>query len=134
METIKAISHIGLAVASIEDAKAFYVEKLGLEVELETEVPSRQIKICFLKAGNQSLELVMPTSQSSPIAAILNNHEQVAYHIAFKASDFHQTIDSLKNRGVEFQTAEPRISSSGSKLIFSVPQAKAGNIIFEIDE
>jgi methylmalonyl-CoA epimerase len=65
---IKKIEHIGIAVKSIEEAKRFYEEVLGLECEKVEEVATQKVRTAFYRVGDVHIELLEPTSDDSPIA------------------------------------------------------------------
>ena len=50
------LDHIGIAVASIADALAFYRDALGLEVEAPEEVPSQRVRVRFVLLGGTADE------------------------------------------------------------------------------
>ena len=62
------IEHIGIAVASLNDAIPFYEKVLGLECYAIEEVADQKVKTAFFNVGGVHLELLEPTSPDSPIA------------------------------------------------------------------
>src|SRR5690554_6373370 len=64
----KKIAHIGIAVRSLEEALPVYTEQLGMVMEGIETVESEQVRVAFLKIGQTRIELLEPTSETSPIA------------------------------------------------------------------
>ena len=62
------LDHIGIAVANLQDALAFYRDALGLEIEAPEEVASQRVRAHFIPAGEAALELLEATADDSPIA------------------------------------------------------------------
>ncbi len=53
---LKKISHIGVAVRSIEESAEFY-KKLGLEIESIETVESQKVRVAFIPIGDVRIEL-----------------------------------------------------------------------------
>ena len=67
----KKISHIGIAVKSIEESTAFYQDVLGMEFEGTEVVEEQKVKVAFFVVGESRIELLEPTSDDSPVAKFL---------------------------------------------------------------
>ena len=92
---MKAIlDHIGIAVANLDEALAFYRDALGLEVEVPEEVPSQRVRAHFIPAGGAALELLEATAEDSPIAKYLAKRGP-----GFTTSRFAWTISRRRSRG-----------------------------------
>ena len=55
------LDHVGIAVADLSEALAFYRDALGLEVEAPEEVASQRVRAHFIPAGGAALELLEAT-------------------------------------------------------------------------
>ena len=69
--SVEKISHIGIAVESIEKWLDYYKDVLGLEYRGSEEVAEQKVRVAFLKIGESQIELLEPTSDDSPIAKFL---------------------------------------------------------------
>ncbi len=56
------ISHIGIAVASLEESVSFYRDKLGMAFQGVEEVAEQKVKVAMLAVGESKIELLEPTS------------------------------------------------------------------------
>ena len=64
------LDHVGIAVASLEEAVAFYRDALGLEIEATEDVASQGVRAHFVGVGGPALELLEATSDASPDRAL----------------------------------------------------------------
>lgn len=72
------ISHIGIAVRSIDQVLPFYTKTLGLELEGMEEVASEGVKVAFLKIGESRFELLEPLEESSAIHKFIEKKEKAS--------------------------------------------------------
>ena len=52
------LDHVGIAVADVDKALAFYRDALGLEVDAPEEVRSQRVRAHFMPVGQSALELL----------------------------------------------------------------------------
>ena len=50
---LKKIDHIGIAVASIDEARKYYEDVLGLKCANIEDVPSQKVRTAFFDIGGQ---------------------------------------------------------------------------------
>ncbi len=62
---IHGVDHIGIAVKSIDEAKKFWVDILGLKLTHIEEMPEQKVRVAMLKAGEMTIELLEPTSRTA---------------------------------------------------------------------
>jgi catechol 2,3-dioxygenase-like lactoylglutathione lyase family enzyme len=72
------LDHIGIAVANLDDALAFYRDALGLEIDPPEDVQSQRVRAHFIPLGDAALELLEATADDSPIAKFLNRRGRAA--------------------------------------------------------
>ncbi len=88
------IQHIEVHVSSLDKAREFYVDKLGLEVIEETPA----LNLFSVKAGGVRISIFGGYEPNT------NPFEKKAStHIIFRTENIEQTIEELKKRGVEFK-------------------------------
>ena len=132
---IKKISHLGVAVESIEEQIGFFKEVLELE-DLGVEVVEDQkVKVAFLKVGETRIELLEPTAADSPIRKFLDKRDgrTTIHHIAYEVEDVDAALQEIKNRGIRVIDEEPRIGAGGVRIAFIHPKASSG-ILTELCE
>jgi methylmalonyl-CoA epimerase len=123
------LDHIGIAVASIQDALAFYRDALGLEVEAPEEVTSQHVKARFMRVGESALELLEATSEDSPIARYVQKRGPGLHHITLRVDDIRSALAQLKARGVRLIDESPRPGAHGSLVAFIHPSSAHGVLV-----
>jgi methylmalonyl-CoA epimerase len=127
------LDHIGIAVADIESALAFYRDALGLEIDPPEEVPSQRVRAHFIPAGEAALELLEATAEDSPIAKYLQQRGPGLHHITLRVDDLAAALAHLKARGVRLIDEAPRPGAHGSLVAFVHP-ASAHGVLVELKQ
>jgi len=122
------IDHIGIAVASIDDALEVY-RALGLEEKHREEVPAQKVMTAFLPAGESRIELLEPTSEDSPIAKFVRKRGPGIHHICFGVRDIEASVAELLTRGFRLINARPAAGADGKKIVFLHPDSGHGVLI-----
>ncbi|WP_042145833.1 methylmalonyl-CoA epimerase [Paucisalibacillus sp. EB02] len=132
-EVTKKISHIGIAVKSIEQSLPFYTKILGLELEGIEEIDSESVKVAFLKIGDSRFELLEATTDNSPIHKFIVKRGEGIHHIALDVEDIEARMRSLSKNGIEFINPEPKTGAHRSQIAFMHPKSTQG-VLFELCE
>ena len=120
------IDHIGIAVRSIDEARPFFEEVLGLVFEGEEIVESQNVKTAFFAVGEVHLELREPTSDNSPIAKFLEKKGQGIHHIAYKTDDIENQLAQAKEGGCNLIHEKPIEGAGGKQVAFLHPKSTFG--------
>ena len=123
------LDHIGIAVANIDQALAFYRDALGLEIERAEEVVSQRVRAHFIPAGEAALELLEATADDSPIAKYVGKRGPGLHHITLRVDDIQGTLEQLKARGVRLIDESPRPGAQGSLVAFIHPSSAHGVLV-----
>lgn len=127
---MKAIlDHIGIAIADLPAALAFYRDALGLEVEASEEVQTQRVRAHFLPAGGTTLELLEATAPDSPIARYLAKRGPGIHHLTLRVEDIRAALALLKAKGVRLIDEEPRPGAEGAQVAFIHPSAAHGVLV-----
>jgi methylmalonyl-CoA epimerase len=127
-----SIDHLGIAVKSLEAAKAFY-EQMGLRVESEEVVEHEKVRVAMLPVGESRIELLEATSDDSPIARFLAKRGEGLHHISLRVTDLAGTVERMKQAGTRFVSEEIKIGAGGHRYVFVHP-ASAGGVLLELCE
>lgn len=130
---IKKVDHIGIAVKSLKQALPFYTEVLNLPLIGIEEVPSEQVRVAFIKAGDTKLELLEPTSVESPIFRFIEKKGEGIHHIALGVDSIQERINELKEKGIQMIHDVPKKGAGGAQVAFMHPKS-TGSILYEICE
>jgi len=123
------LDHVGIAVADLGEALAFYRDALGLEVDPPEEVGSQGVRVHFLPAGEAALELLEPTADDSPIARFLARRGPGLHHVTLRVDDIAAALTGLQARGVRLIDHTPRPGAHGSLVAFIHPSSAHGVLI-----
>jgi methylmalonyl-CoA/ethylmalonyl-CoA epimerase len=125
------LDHIGIAVADLGAALAFYRDALGLEIDAPEEVASQRVRAHFipLGPGAAALELLEATAPDSPIAGYLAKRGPGLHHITLQVEDIHAALAQLKGRGVRLIDEVPRPGAHGSLVAFIHPSSAHGVLV-----
>ena len=123
------VSHVGIAVPSIDAALPFYRDVLGLEpghpetADGATIVP--------LALGDVHVELLEPRDPDGPVARFLAKRGPGLHHVAYRVGDIEATLNSLAEAGLRLIDERPRVGIRNSRVAFLHP-ASTGGVLTEI--
>ena len=123
------LDHIGIAVADLAAALAFYRDALGLEIAPAEDVGSQRVRAHFIPAGGAALELLEATAADSPIAKYLEKRGPGLHHITLRVGDIGAALAQLKARGVRLIDETPRPGAHGSLVAFIHPSSAHGVLV-----
>ena len=126
---IRGLDHIGIAVKSIEEAKKFWVDKLGLKFSHIEEVPEQKVRIAMLKAGDMTIELLEPTSPDSPIQKFIDKRGEGIHHVTLDTDHLADQLKKLKSAGINLIDEHPRTGAGGSQIAFLHPKSAHGVLV-----
>ncbi len=95
------IHHIAMVVRDLDAAVKFHAEVLGLPLEQIADVPSQEVRIAFLTAGDSKVELVSPTNQTSGVARFLALKGEGFHHLCLEVSDLDAELKRLAESGIQ---------------------------------
>jgi len=81
------IHHVATVVRDLDIAVTFHAEVLGLPLEQIADVPSQEVRIAFLTAGDSKIELVAPTNSTSGVARFLETKGEGFHHLCLEVAD-----------------------------------------------
>jgi methylmalonyl-CoA/ethylmalonyl-CoA epimerase len=126
---IKGIDHIGIAVKNIDEAKKFWVDKLGLKLLHIEEVPEQKVRVAMLQAGETTIELLEPTAPDSPVQKFIEKRGEGLHHVTLQTDKLADQLKALKAAGVNLIDEKPRIGAGGAGIAFLHPKSAHGVLI-----
>jgi len=126
---IRRINHVALLVDDIEQALEFWRDVLGLELAHVEDAPDQGSIVAFLSTGDQEVELVKPTTESSGIARYLERRGPGLHHICLEVDDIQECLAQLKSRGVRLINPEPTVGTGGKRIAFIHPESTHGVLV-----
>lgn len=129
---IGRLNHVGVAVPSIESAKATYRDLYGVPESAITEtreLPAQGVKFAFVNVANSQIELIEPLGDDSPIRNFLEkNPKGGQHHVCFEVDNIYAARDEMVVRGAKVLN-EPRIGAHGTPIIFIHPKDSNGVLV-----
>ena len=129
---IQGIEHIGVAVASIDEARKFY-EAMGLVVERIEDVPHEGVRVAMIPCGGSTIELLEPLSQDSAVGKFLAKRGPGVHHLCFASTDVRADDAVLRDAGYEVLRPEPTRGAGGCWVQFVHPKS-TGGVLIELSE
>ena len=123
---IEKIDHLGIAVNSIEEARQFYENVLGLRCEKIEEIASQKVRTAFFRIGEIHIELLEPTADDSPIAKFLASRGEGIHHVSYKSDDIRGELEKAAEAGCRLIHAKPITGAGGKQVAFLHPKSSHG--------
>ena len=122
---ITHIEHLGIAVKSIEEARPYYEDVLGMKCYAIEEVEDQKVKTAFFRVGNTDtkIELLEPTSPDSTIAKFIEKRGEGIHHIAFAVPDTEEALRHVESKSVQVIDEHPRRGAEGLDIAFLHPKS-----------
>lgn len=122
---ITHIEHLGIAVKSIEEARPYYEDVLGMKCYAIEEVEDQKVKTAFFRVGNTDtkIELLEPTSPDSTIAKFIEKRGEGIHHIAFAVPDTEEALRHVESKGVQLIDEHPRRGAEELDIAFLHPKS-----------
>ncbi|MBW1941562.1 MAG: methylmalonyl-CoA epimerase [Deltaproteobacteria bacterium] len=124
---IKKVSHIGLAVNNLEEARTFFRENFGLSVAGNESFG--ELIFSFIPMEGTNLELLQSTEPDGQIAKFIQNRGQGVHHISFEVDDIQAELDRLKAKGISLINEKPYLNAHKDLVAFIHPKSTLGVLI-----
>jgi len=126
---MQRVHHIGIAVNDMEESLALYRTLLkDIKIHRE-EVPDQEVSVAAIPLGDTQLELLQPTTGSSPVAAFIAKRGPGIHHLAFEVENIRESLKKLEEAGYRLIDREPRDGAMGMKIAFVHPRSTGGVLI-----
>ncbi|MBY9075667.1 methylmalonyl-CoA epimerase [Nocardioides sp. WL0053] len=129
------IDHVGVAVPDLDEAIAFYREKLGMRVLHEETNEEQGVREAMVGVGDSGscIQLLAPLDERSTIAKFLDRSGPGLQQLAYRVTDVEQVSAILRERGLRLLYDTPRRGTSNSRVNFVHPK-DAGGVLVELVE
>ena len=120
------IVHIGIAVKSIQEARKYYEDVLGLKCYAIEEVKDQKVKTAFFKIGQTKIELLESTDPEGPVGKFIEKKGEGIHHIAFATKNIEDSLEKIEAKGVQLIDKTPRKGAEGLDIAFLHPKSTFG--------
>jgi len=130
-----AIDHVGIAVADLDAAIAFYRDTYGMRLAHEETNEEQGVREAMMAVGESGscIQLLAPLSPESTIAKFLDRSGPGIQQMAYRVTDLDAVSTILRERGLRLLYDEPRRGTSDSRINFIHPK-DAGGVLVELVE
>ena len=130
-----AIDHVGIAVADLDEAIAFYRDTFGMEAVHEETNVEQGVREAMVAVGDSGscIQLLAPLTPESTIAKFLDRSGPGVQQLAYRVEDLDAVSSTLRERGVRLLYDEARRGTSNSRVNFVHPK-DAGGVLVELVE
>jgi methylmalonyl-CoA epimerase len=125
----RAIHHLGVAVADLEEALETYGRLFDADVEHRATVPDQGVEAASLLLGAGRIELLEPLGEDTPVGRFLAKRGPGLHHVAYEVVDLRAELDRLARAGAELIDTEPRAGLFGLQVAFVHPDAVHGVLV-----
>ncbi len=139
---ILGVDHVGVAVADLDEAVAFYRDVLGLRA-VHREANSGQDVLEVMLAADTvpvagdtrrtEIQLLAPLSSESVLQRFLDRSGPGIQHLAYTVRDIGHAARVLQGKGVRLLYDAARTGTRGSRINFVHPK-DAGGVLIELVE
>jgi methylmalonyl-CoA/ethylmalonyl-CoA epimerase len=129
------IDHVGVAVADLDEAIAFYEKAYGMRC-VHTEVNEEQgVREAMLEVGESGsyIQLLSPLSPDTTIGKFLARSGPGIQQMAYRVDDIDEVSDHLRGQGLRLLYDAPKKGTAGSRVNFIHPKS-SGGILVELVE
>lgn len=121
----RTLHHVGIAVPSLDGARALYERLEGARGSPVEELPDQGVRVQFIGA----VELLEPLGADTPVGRFLARRGPGIHHVAWAVTDLAGTLRTLEADGMELIDREPRIGAGGHQVAFLHPQSTGGTLV-----
>jgi methylmalonyl-CoA/ethylmalonyl-CoA epimerase len=135
---VTGLDHVGVAVADLDAAIAWYHDHLGMivlheEVNDDQGIREAMLSVRGAPRGSAQIQLMAPVSDSSAIAKFLDKRGPGLQQLAYRVSNLDQLTERLEEQGVRLLYDVPRRGTAESRINFIHPK-DAGGVLIELVE
>ncbi|MFG2050608.1 methylmalonyl-CoA epimerase [Micromonospora sp. NPDC048935] len=131
---LRGIDHVGVAVADLDQAIAYYTDVFGMRCVHREENQEQGVQEAMLEVGEPGgarVQLLAPLSEQSPIARFLDRRGPGVQQVAYEVADIEAASELLRERGAQLLYEAPRTGTAGSLVNFVHPRS-AGGVLVEL--
>ncbi len=128
------IDHVAIAVRDLDGAIEWYGQMFGATVEHRERVESDGVEEALLKVADSYIQLLTPTTESSPVAKYLEKNGEGLHHVGYRVDDCGAVLEAMKEKGARVIDQAPRPGSRGTTVAFVHPKGSFGTLIELVQE
>jgi len=129
----RRIDHVGIAVADLDEAIAWYARTFGMHAVHEEVNEEQGVREAMLAIGDGDtrIQLLAPLRPDSAIARFLERSGPGVQQVAYTVDDVEAVAETLRGRGLRLLYDAPKRGTAGSLVNFVHPR-DAGGVLVEL--
>ncbi len=124
---IRKVSHVGIGVQNLEEARAFFKENFALPSSDQENFG--ELIFSFVPLQGTNVELLQSTRPDGQIAKFIDKRGQGVHHISFEVDDIQAELDRLKAKGIALINEKPYLNAHKELVAFVHPKSTFGVLI-----
>ena len=132
-----AVDHVGIAVADLDEAIAWYARIFDMQVVHEETNEEMGVREAMLRVGDDpsgtEVQLLAPLSPDTTIGRFLDRFGPGIQQLAYRVEDIDVVVSTLRERGIQLLYDTPRRGTAGARVNFIHPK-DAGGVLVELIE
>jgi methylmalonyl-CoA/ethylmalonyl-CoA epimerase len=133
MALFSTIDHVGVAVADLDAAIAWYRDRFGMEVVHEEVNEEQGVREAMLRVspddtGGQ-VQLLAPLRADSPIGRFLDRSGPGLQQLAYRVDDVEAVAQQLREQGLRLLYDTAKRGTAGSLVNFIHPKDVGGVLV-----
>ena len=135
---LTAIDHVGIAVADLDAAIAFYRDTLGFQLTHVETNEGQGVREAMMRAPGDdgtgsAVQLLAPLGPDTTIGKFLDRRGPGVQQVALRVTDLAAASEALRANGIRVLYDEPRPGTENSLTNFVHPK-DAGGVLIELVE
>jgi methylmalonyl-CoA/ethylmalonyl-CoA epimerase len=132
---ITGLSHVSIAVPSLEAAAKRLKEVYGLAIGAVAVNEEQGVRMAYVELANARIELMEPSRPDSPIAKFLEKHPAGGiHHFCLNVDDVPATSAGIAQKGARvLGDGKPQLNVHGERIAFVHPKDFLGALV-ELEE
>lgn len=128
------LDHVGLAVADLDAAVAWYEQMFGATVVHRERIESDGVDEALIRVAESYIQLLTPFRDDSPLAKYMAKNGEGIHHIGYRVDDCDEVLTHVKAQGARVVDEHPRTGSRGTTVAFMHPKTAFGTLVELVEE
>ncbi len=124
---ILRVSHIGIGVENLEEARSFFKENFSLPSSDQENFG--ELIFSFILTEGTHIELLQSTQPDGQIAKFIEKRGEGVHHISFEVDDIQSELDRLKGKGIRLINEKPYRNAHNKLVAFVHPRSTYGVLV-----
>ena len=128
---ITNIDHVGIAVADLDTAIAFYEKAYGMTCVHQEINEEQGVREAMMAVGDSGsfIQLLMPLNPDTTIGRFLDKSGPGIQQMAYRVDNLDEVSEHLRGEGLRLLYDAPKTGTAGSRVNFIHPKSSGGILV-----